>query len=445
MGCILTQQLPFQTYLASYFVFVDMTLVAQYIYYYKPAPASTASTPCQSRDLSPSPTGTPTIILSPTTYSPRNLTRPSSRTPLLTAGEIEAGFGSAKEYKKYRSTSHTSVRSHHRPHTSSSSRFAGVSAAYPPAGLLPTADEISASGSGTVRARSTSKHRQSDKDGFLGLRRQAEGSESRSRTRNDSEGRRNKNGEKQHFHLTDGEGDDEMSGLTDSFYSEASHASRASHPNAGVRRVSWSQAPPLIAPLTTTDQQGDTEATSPSGEGEDGDVTPMMAGNTPTPHGILQAAIGARQSRITTLSPRLAMSETSVPFAAASVGSTSASAEDLRQRSRSRGRTMSRPSPIAITPANVFINVTGDGLSPSTAGPTTEPTGSAPGTSLLRCPRFLMLCDPCFLPTIILSYRYYPSWIPISFTSGTSFTHGRNGSINTKKSQRTGAGVYFRQ
>ncbi|KAL0946624.1 hypothetical protein HGRIS_012820 [Hohenbuehelia grisea] len=33
IGCILTHQLPFQTYLATYFVFVDLSLVAQYFYY----------------------------------------------------------------------------------------------------------------------------------------------------------------------------------------------------------------------------------------------------------------------------------------------------------------------------------------------------------------------------------------------------------------------------
>ncbi|GLB34871.1 putative repeated motif containing protein [Lyophyllum shimeji] len=42
VGCILTHQLPFQTYLATYFVFVDCTLVAQYFYYSsrtKPVPS----------------------------------------------------------------------------------------------------------------------------------------------------------------------------------------------------------------------------------------------------------------------------------------------------------------------------------------------------------------------------------------------------------------------
>ncbi|EKD01353.1 vacuolar membrane protein [Trichosporon asahii var. asahii CBS 8904] len=33
IGCVLTDQLPFQTYLATYFVFVDVTLVGQYFYY----------------------------------------------------------------------------------------------------------------------------------------------------------------------------------------------------------------------------------------------------------------------------------------------------------------------------------------------------------------------------------------------------------------------------
>ncbi|KAH8833681.1 PQ loop repeat-domain-containing protein [Flagelloscypha sp. PMI_526] len=41
IGCILTNQLPFQTWLAVYFVFVDCSLVGQYIYYEsrRPAPA----------------------------------------------------------------------------------------------------------------------------------------------------------------------------------------------------------------------------------------------------------------------------------------------------------------------------------------------------------------------------------------------------------------------
>ncbi|KIM28557.1 hypothetical protein M408DRAFT_59186, partial [Serendipita vermifera MAFF 305830] len=81
VGCILTHQLPFQTYLASYFVFVDMSLVAQYIYYYKPPPPSSPDySPLSSRPPSSlAMTMTPTAVV----YSPRNLTRPSSRTPLL--------------------------------------------------------------------------------------------------------------------------------------------------------------------------------------------------------------------------------------------------------------------------------------------------------------------------------------------------------------------------
>ncbi|KZV89860.1 hypothetical protein EXIGLDRAFT_721027 [Exidia glandulosa HHB12029] len=45
VGCILTHQLPFQTYLATYFCFVDFTLFAQYFYYdaFKPKPRSLSS------------------------------------------------------------------------------------------------------------------------------------------------------------------------------------------------------------------------------------------------------------------------------------------------------------------------------------------------------------------------------------------------------------------
>ncbi|KAF9484736.1 hypothetical protein BDN70DRAFT_797187 [Pholiota conissans] len=60
VGCILTHQLPFQTYLATYFVCVDFMLVAQYYYYYKPSkgPPSTlghiraATSPAGIRRLS---------------------------------------------------------------------------------------------------------------------------------------------------------------------------------------------------------------------------------------------------------------------------------------------------------------------------------------------------------------------------------------------------------
>ncbi|TFK30013.1 hypothetical protein FA15DRAFT_581170 [Coprinopsis marcescibilis] len=59
VGCILTHQLPFQKYLATYFVAVDCTLVAQYIYYYKPAKPTTqfgharvSATPGTARRLS---------------------------------------------------------------------------------------------------------------------------------------------------------------------------------------------------------------------------------------------------------------------------------------------------------------------------------------------------------------------------------------------------------
>ncbi|KZT50225.1 hypothetical protein CALCODRAFT_504955 [Calocera cornea HHB12733] len=51
VGCILTHQLPFQTYLASYFCFVDVCLLSQYLYYtpisryFLPPPAKLPTTP----------------------------------------------------------------------------------------------------------------------------------------------------------------------------------------------------------------------------------------------------------------------------------------------------------------------------------------------------------------------------------------------------------------
>ncbi|KAM0753628.1 hypothetical protein T439DRAFT_310412 [Meredithblackwellia eburnea MCA 4105] len=42
LGCILTHQLPFQTYLATYFVFVDVGLMSQYIWYTYLHPPSTS-------------------------------------------------------------------------------------------------------------------------------------------------------------------------------------------------------------------------------------------------------------------------------------------------------------------------------------------------------------------------------------------------------------------
>ncbi|ODN83206.1 hypothetical protein L202_01393 [Cryptococcus amylolentus CBS 6039] len=41
IGCLLTDQLPFQTYLAAYFCIIDVALVGQYIYYQKPQPVPT--------------------------------------------------------------------------------------------------------------------------------------------------------------------------------------------------------------------------------------------------------------------------------------------------------------------------------------------------------------------------------------------------------------------
>ncbi|CAK9779838.1 hypothetical protein CC85DRAFT_286243 [Cutaneotrichosporon oleaginosum] len=73
VGCILTDQLPFQTYLATYFCFVDITLVCQYFYYTKksapvlkpasPLASTTALRHVASHPPTTSPTATQTASL----------------------------------------------------------------------------------------------------------------------------------------------------------------------------------------------------------------------------------------------------------------------------------------------------------------------------------------------------------------------------------------------
>jgi hypothetical protein len=100
IGCILTRQLPFQTYLAAYFCCVDCCLTAQYLYYYKPSSDDDESSPI------------------------------SASTPLLEEG-LAHSYGSTK-----------------------SRRFSGVSASYPPPGLLPTTDGLPTHGLSISRSRS---------------------------------------------------------------------------------------------------------------------------------------------------------------------------------------------------------------------------------------------------------------------------------------------------
>lgn len=207
VGCILTHQLPFQTYLASYFVFVDVTLVAQYIYYYKPSPPTSPSV-----SLTPSPTLSPAVTLTPTgvIYAPRSLTRPHSRTPLLSIDELEAG--------------HRAYDGRERSHPRAGSiRFTGVMAAYPPAGLLPSSEELHVAASGTVKAR---KSLSKPSINSLRLRLESMG----------DKGKEKEGAHRKERTTDDGEEDDEVTALTDSVYSEASVAT-----TSGGRRVSWSR------------------------------------------------------------------------------------------------------------------------------------------------------------------------------------------------------------
>ena len=102
IGCILTCQLPFQTYLAAYFCCIDFCLIAQYLYYYKPLSEESS------------------LI--------------SANTPLLEEGLAH----SVAEH--YRST-----RSRH---------YSSVSASYPPPGLLPSSGDVPTHGLSISRSRS---------------------------------------------------------------------------------------------------------------------------------------------------------------------------------------------------------------------------------------------------------------------------------------------------
>ncbi|WOO84374.1 Lysosomal amino acid transporter 1 [Vanrija pseudolonga] len=85
IGCVLTDQLPFQTYLAAYFCVVDVTLVGQFFHY---RPKVAAATPRQSSLSHPSPRTS--LILPPPAQRDRSHVRsttlpgggPPSPTPL---------------------------------------------------------------------------------------------------------------------------------------------------------------------------------------------------------------------------------------------------------------------------------------------------------------------------------------------------------------------------
>lgn len=292
VGCILTHQLPFQTYLASYFVFVDMSLVAQYIYYYKPPlPPSPDYSPTSSRSASLAMTMTPTAVV----YSPRNLTRPSSRTPLL-VGEVEAGY---RTYDK-RARSLTG-----------SSRFSGVMSSYPPTGLLPSSEEVEGKG----KAK-----RQSSKPSISSLRRYAE---------------KNAHEDRVYHNLEDGgEGDDELSAMTESFHSDIS---APAGDGRGIKRhISWSRA---VSESALDDTTGD---------------------NTPRQGIVTHPALIRNPDSIASTSSATPVASHEQPH--------TGTLEELRKRSRSRGRASRRNRP---SPLLVYELASPTGLIP-TAGTTTS-------------------------------------------------------------------------
>ncbi|KAG8807277.1 hypothetical protein FRC17_004537, partial [Serendipita sp. 399] len=232
-----------KTYLASYFVFVDFSLVVQYIYYYKPPPPSLDLSPASSPALTPTATLTPTGVI----YSARNLTRPHSRTPLLSVSEVEAGYRTYEERAK----------SHPR---SGSRRFSGLTAAYPPAGLLPSTEEVLGSTSNTVRLHKRSE----SKPSLSSLRLRIDRVGEKGKEREDAGLRRTG----VDYERTEDE--DEISAMTESFYSDVST------PATHGRRVSWSRA----AGGHPSSRVGDLQQ-SPIEEGSGnatGEVTPTGGG-----------------------------------------------------------------------------------------------------------------------------------------------------------------------
>jgi hypothetical protein len=331
VGCILTHQLPFQTYLAAYFVFVDLSLVAQYIYYYKPAPAPSAS---------PSPTLTPALTLTPTgvIYSPRTLTRPTSRTPLLVS-ELEHG------HKSYDSRTRSLSRV-------GTSRFSGVTAAYPPAGLLPSTDELvhtsMAAGGTTVLVKrggsrpSLKSLKKRPAEGSSSLAKDSEKGKEKEAGTSTSKDRR----EKERSEHGDEESD-ELGDMTESFYSDMSFAPLSV---AGRRRVSWSQDTPTAPPPATPQLRLPPSSDEPAQAGE-------------------QSQPGSGDTTIGENTPR---QNSSVMM----------NEEEIRRRSRSRGRpsTRHRPFPSLTYTVDAPVSPTTDTeehVHPRTSHDATAPEAAA--------------------------------------------------------------------
>ena len=225
---------------------------------------------------------TPTAVL----YSPRTLTRPSSRTPLL-VGELEAGYG----YRTY------GVRSR---------RFSGVLSSYPPAGLLPSADEVRAKGKEKGRQGSGASMGSRPSLGSL-----------RHRVEKAVIGHPK---EEEAGNAVDEEG---LPSMLDSFYSDisaaggATSAASAAAGDSGMRRhISWSRSL-LNSPLDETP----------------GENTPRQ--------GIVPPSTTARHPDTVASTSAIPMDEQEQQLLMA---------EEIRKRSRSRGRASrrTRPAPLLV-------------------------------------------------------------------------------------------------
>ncbi|EIM90090.1 uncharacterized protein STEHIDRAFT_166349 [Stereum hirsutum FP-91666 SS1] len=103
LGCILTHQLPFQKYLASYFCFVDLILVMQYVHYRKPTQTIPYAR-SRSRTVSSLTRG----------YTPERAGPSHYRTISAVAANVAAAASLAARAEESGPTSpHTRLRGHH--------------------------------------------------------------------------------------------------------------------------------------------------------------------------------------------------------------------------------------------------------------------------------------------------------------------------------------------
>ncbi|KIP08760.1 hypothetical protein PHLGIDRAFT_126828 [Phlebiopsis gigantea 11061_1 CR5-6] len=107
IGCILTNQLPFQTYLAIYFCFVDVTLVGQFVYYHYKSKPPPSHFPTRARTTSSATLTRRVSIDHPPTHY-RALSHVAANVAAAAALAAQQ-----EEQSRWRQHAHHSVDSHH--------------------------------------------------------------------------------------------------------------------------------------------------------------------------------------------------------------------------------------------------------------------------------------------------------------------------------------------